>query len=115
MESISQERVGMNKTACDEKYVWQEVGQRSGFSGAPLNRIRYADRNAGQRVRLAFKPIHTGSIWVLPSKIVAFLACLVGTTMPLTGTLMWWWRTRKKNKAAEKAHARVRTRHAHHS
>lgn len=83
------------------------------YSGTLLKRIRFADRNAGQRVRAAFKPIHTGSIWGLPSKIIAFITCLVGTTMPLTGTLMWWWRTRKKNKMAAKSHERVRLRHSH--
>lgn len=83
------------------------------YSGTLLKRIRYADRNAGQRVRSAFKPIHTGSIWGLPSKIIAFLTCLVGTTMPLTGALMWWWRTRKKSKSAAKPYPRARTRHDH--
>lgn len=83
------------------------------YNGTLLKRIRYADRNAGQRVRSAFKPIHTGSIWGLPSKIIAFITCLVGTTMPLTGTLMWWWRTRKKNKAAAKLHSKARVRHEH--
>jgi uncharacterized iron-regulated membrane protein len=77
------------------------------YSGALLKRIRFADRNAGQRARSAFKPIHTGSIWGWPSKIIALLTCLVGTTMPLTGTLMWWWRMRKKRNTTAKAHARA--------
>jgi uncharacterized iron-regulated membrane protein len=85
------------------------------YNGTLLKRIRFADRNAGQRARAAFKPVHSGSIWGLPSKIIAFITCLVGTSMPLTGTLMWWWRTRKKNKVAAKSHARARARHAHHS
>jgi uncharacterized iron-regulated membrane protein len=49
-------------------------------------------------VRSTFKPVHTGSIWGLPSKIVAFVVCLFGVSFPITGTIMWWNRVKKKKK-----------------
>ncbi|HLL45027.1 MAG TPA: PepSY-associated TM helix domain-containing protein, partial [Segetibacter sp.] len=44
-----------------------------------------------------FKPLHVGSIYGLPSKIIAFLVCFLGVTFPITGTIMWLNRL-KKNK-----------------
>jgi uncharacterized iron-regulated membrane protein len=34
----------------------------------------------------------------MPSKIIAFIVCLLGTTFPVTGVIMWLNRTRKKKK-----------------
>ncbi|MDB5208858.1 MAG: hypothetical protein JWR72_3933 [Flavisolibacter sp.] len=68
------------------------------YSGALLGKLAYKDRSLGARVRSTFKPVHTGSIWGLPSKIVAFIVCLAGVSFPITGTIMWWNRTRKKKK-----------------
>lgn len=68
------------------------------YSGKVLGKMDFGDRSLGARVRSSFKPIHTGSIWGAPSKIFAFIVCLLGVTFPITGTIMWYNRTRKKNK-----------------
>jgi uncharacterized iron-regulated membrane protein len=34
----------------------------------------------------------------MPSKIIAFIVCLMGVTFPITGVIMWLNRTRKKGK-----------------
>ena len=58
---------------------------------------KFSERNLGQRVRSTFKPVHTSAIFGLPSKIIGFIACLLGASFPVTGTIMWLNRTRKKN------------------
>ena len=68
------------------------------YSGKVAGQLAFADRNLGARVRSSFKPIHTGSIWGTPSKIIAFIVCLLGVTFPITGTIMWINRTRKPKK-----------------
>lgn len=72
------------------------------YAGTVLSKMSFADRSLGARVRSTFKPVHTGSIWGTPSKIIAFVVCLFGVTFPITGTIMWLNRTRKKNKAVKK-------------
>jgi uncharacterized iron-regulated membrane protein len=67
------------------------------YSGKVLGKLAFEERSLGARVRSTFKPVHTGSIWGTPSKIIAFLVCLFGVSFPITGTIMWWNRTRKKN------------------
>jgi uncharacterized iron-regulated membrane protein len=40
--------------------------------------------------------VHVGSIWGLPSKIIAVIVCILGASFPVTGTILWLNRTRKK-------------------
>ncbi len=42
------------------------------------------------------KPIHTGEIFGNFSKVLYFLACLIGTSLPVTGTLIWWNKLKRK-------------------
>lgn len=73
------------------------------YSGAVVGTLPYNARSLGARVRSTFKPVHTGSIWGMPSKIVAFVVCLFGVSFPVTGTIIWLNRTRKKKKAPARA------------
>ncbi|HEV7333474.1 MAG TPA: PepSY-associated TM helix domain-containing protein [Flavisolibacter sp.] len=91
-EPISVSRLGadaVHESATDAVYIDQ-------YSGAVLGKMAFGERSLGAQVRSAFKPVHTGSIWGTPSKIIAFVVCLLGVTFPITGTIMWYNRTRKK-------------------
>lgn len=45
--------------------------------------------------------IHVGAIGGMPTKILAFLISFIIATLPVTGTLLWLGRIRKKKKAAK--------------
>ncbi|MCB2408722.1 PepSY-associated TM helix domain-containing protein [Hymenobacter lucidus] len=81
--------------ATDELYLDQYTGQ-------PLGKLNFEDRNLGQRVRRTFKPVHTGAIFGTPSKIVAVVVCLLGVTFPVTGVIMWLNRLKKGKKKQQK-------------
>ena len=68
------------------------------YSGELIKQVEFSDRNLGQKIRATFKPLHIGSIWGLPSKIVAFIVCMLGTTFPVTGVIMWVNRSKKSKK-----------------
>lgn len=78
-----------HESATDAVYIDQ-------YSGAVLGSLKYEERSIGARVRSTFKPVHTGSIWGTPSKIIAFIVCLFGVSFPVTGTVMWLNRLKKK-------------------
>lgn len=80
-----------HESATDAVYIDQ-------YSGNVAGTLAFGERSLGARVRSAFKPVHTGSIWGLPSKIIAFIVCLLGVTFPITGTIMWLNRTKKRSK-----------------
>lgn len=82
--------LGAHESASDNYYVDQ-------YSGQLIGNLKFKDKNLGQRVRASFKPIHVGSIYGWPSKIIAFLVCVLGVTFPITGTIMWINRLRKKS------------------
>ena len=85
----------VHETATDVLYVDQ-------YSGKVVKQYLYSDRNLGARVRATFRPVHVGSVWGLPSKIIAFLVCLLGASFPITGTILWLNRTRKRKKFSSK-------------
>lgn len=85
----------LHESATDAVYVDQ-------YSGVVLGQLAFEERSLGAKVRSTFKPVHTGSIWGMPSKIIAFIVCLFGVSFPITGTIMWMNRTRKKKIASIK-------------
>jgi uncharacterized iron-regulated membrane protein len=92
----------LHESATDVVYVDQ-------YSGAVLGTMNFGERSAGAQVRSTFKPVHTGSIWGMPSKIIAFIVCLFGVSFPITGTIMWINRTRKKSKEDFTGSPKLRT------
>jgi uncharacterized iron-regulated membrane protein len=80
-----------HESANDELYLDQYTGQ-------VLGKLAFEDRNLGQRVRRSFKPVHTGSIFGMPSKIIALIVCVLGVTFPITGVILWLNRLKKEKK-----------------
>lgn len=76
------------------------------YTATVAGTIKWEDRNLGQRVRATFKPVHIASIYGWPSKLIGLIVCLLGTSFPITGMIMWINRTRKK-KRIEKPSADV--------
>ena len=59
------------------------------YTGRTLRIDRFANRPLGEYARRVTNPIHVGSLYGLPSEIAVFLACLIGTIAPFTGTVIW--------------------------
>lgn len=49
-----------------------------------------------QRIGRSVKYLHTGEIFGQMTKFIWFLACLVATSLPVSGTLIWWNKRKKK-------------------
>lgn len=67
--------------------------------GTLLNKEIFSEKPTNVQVASLIKPIHTGEIFGIFSKIIYFLACLIATSLPITGTLIWWNKRTKKKKA----------------
>jgi len=67
-------------------------------TGATLGQHLYARQTAGVQLRRLAKPLHTGEIGGVWTKILALVVTLASLTFPITGVLMWLNRTRKKSK-----------------
>lgn len=64
--------------------------------GTGLFKKRFSGLSAaGQLGRLNYD-LHTGQIWGLPTKILAFGASLICASLPVTGFYIWWGKRKKK-------------------
>ncbi|MDJ1470326.1 PepSY-associated TM helix domain-containing protein [Xanthocytophaga flava] len=68
------------------------------YSGAILELKPYADLSFGQKVIFSAKAIHTGEIFGTFTKLLYFLACLIATSLPITGVLIWLRKGKKEKK-----------------
>lgn len=67
----------------------------------------YEEAGTGAKLRKLNYDIHVGSILGFPGKVLAFLASLIGSSLPITGFLIWWGRkfgkkNSKKNRLAKR-------------
>ncbi len=63
----------------------------------------FSDKNLGQRIRSYVKPIHTGQLFGMPTKILNFILALLTFSFPVTGVIMWLNRIKKREKKSKKA------------
>ncbi|WP_316734696.1 PepSY-associated TM helix domain-containing protein [Pedobacter aquatilis] len=66
------------------------------YTGAVLLSTRLKDMPGGWQLRRYMKPIHTGAIGGLSTKLLAFFVSLVSAGFPITGVILWLNRIRKK-------------------
>lgn len=57
---------------------------------------RLADLNTGEKLFRANYDIHTGAILGLPGKLLAFIMSLFIASLPVTGTIIWWKKRKRK-------------------
>lgn len=62
----------------------------------------FSDLSTRQQIGRSVKSLHTGEIFGQFTKFLWFLACLVATSLPITGTLIWWNKHQKKKKSKAK-------------
>ncbi|MFG4003131.1 peptidase [Flavobacterium aquidurense] len=74
-----------------DKYTAEEIEARP-----------YESFSNGDKIKRLNYPIHTGSIYGLPTKIIAFSVSLFALTLPITGLLIWLG---KKKKRVQKSNA----------
>jgi uncharacterized iron-regulated membrane protein len=60
---------------------------------------RFPEAKAADKLLRMNYDIHTGAIFGLPGKILAFLASLICASLPITGFCIWWGRSVKKKTA----------------
>ncbi len=65
----------------------------------------FSDQSFRQQIGRSVKSLHTGEIFGHFTKFLWFLACLIATSLPVTGTLIWW------NKRKKKVSRRKKTKH----
>lgn len=80
----------------DGRYDVLHNRQYDQYTAELLVERRYQDMNFGEKMIKANYDIHVGAILGIPGKILAFFASLICASLPITGFLLWYVRSRKK-------------------
>ena len=69
----------------------------------------FSDLSTRQQIGRSVKSLHTGEIFGQFTKFLWFVACLIATSLPITGTLIWWNKRKKKksNRSKQSKNAQV--------
>ena len=94
---ISKSRVGFFAPAAGDKITLDaattDVISKEIFREKPFN----------ERIAGSIKALHLGNVYGQFSKLLYFISCLIATSLPITGTLIWLNKMKKKpNKRKEK-------------
>ncbi|WGQ08657.1 PepSY-associated TM helix domain-containing protein [Pedobacter gandavensis] len=68
------------------------------YTGNVLQKEVFSDKPFNERVSGSIKALHLGDVYGMFTKIIYFLACLIATSLPVTGTLIWLNKLKKKRK-----------------
>ena len=68
---------------------------------------RFRDKPFNERVAGSIKALHIGDVYGQFTKLLYFFACLVATSLPITGTLIWLNKMKKKKPAKDGRRKRV--------
>ncbi|SIQ65777.1 PepSY-associated TM helix domain-containing protein [Pontibacter lucknowensis] len=90
--SINKNKVGFFAPAASDRL------QLDQYSGEVLKADIFADKAFNEKITSSIKPLHVGNVYGTFSKILYFIACLVATSLPVTGTIIWINKLRKKSK-----------------
>lgn len=94
--SISKTRVGFFAPAAGDRLSIDPV------SGKVLKVDIFRDKPLNERVAGSIKALHVGNVYGTFTKILYFLTCLVATSLPVTGTLIWINKLKKKRVVVRK-------------
>ena len=81
--------------------------QLSQHTVQPLKVGIFAEKPLNVQIVSLIKPLHLGEVYGTFSKILYFIACLIATSLPVTGTIIWIDKLKKKPKKRIAAKVKV--------
>lgn len=90
-EVTKKNALNLNKASTDRTFI-------NPYTASVIKTEYFADKSFGEKIAAQIKPIHTGEIYGLFSKIIYFIVCLIATSLPVTGLIIWINKLNKKPK-----------------
>ncbi|MBC7850326.1 MAG: PepSY domain-containing protein, partial [Chitinophagaceae bacterium] len=66
------------------------------YSLVVLKREIFKEKPTNERIAGSIKALHVGNVYGMFTKILYFIACLIATSLPITGTIIWINKWKKK-------------------
>lgn len=80
-----------NETVFDRVFIDQ-------YTGEVIRTDWFADQTIGAKIASSVRALHFGDIYGTFSKVIYFISCLIATSLPVTGILIWTNKMKKKPK-----------------
>ncbi len=90
--SLTKTHVGFFAPVAGDKIQFDQ------YSGRPLKVDVFKNKPFGQRIAGSFRALHVGNVYGMFTKILYFIACLIATSLPVTGTIIWINKLKAKRK-----------------
>ena len=90
--SVSKNRVGFFAPAAGDKLTLDQ------YSGKVLEKDVFRDKPFNERASSSLKALHIGDVYGQFTKLIYFISCLVATSLPITGVMIWINKMKKKPK-----------------
>ncbi len=66
------------------------------YTGGVTSKEVFSEKPFNERVARSIKALHVGDVFGTFSKIIYFISCLIATSLPVTGTIIWINKLKKK-------------------
>ncbi|WP_312696456.1 PepSY-associated TM helix domain-containing protein [Sphingobacterium mizutaii] len=90
--SISKNRTGFFAPSAGDRLTLDQ------YSGEVLERDVFREKPFNQRASASIKALHIGDIYGPFTKLLYFISCLIATSLPVTGVMIWINKMKKKKK-----------------
>lgn len=90
--AITKNKVGFFAPSAGDKLLLDQ------YTAGVLKIDVFKDKPFNERISGSIKALHLGDVYGMFTKIIYFLACLIATSLPVTGTLIWLNKLKKKKK-----------------
>lgn len=104
--AVNKTRKGFFASPASDKLVLDQ------YTASVLDVDVFRDKPFNERVAGSIKALHTGEVYGTFTKIIYFIACLIATSLPITGTLIWINKLRKRKKKAGREVTKKRPTHS---
>ena len=90
--NISKTRTGFFAPAAGDKLAINSI------DGTVSKKEIFSEKPFNERVAGSIKALHMGNVFGGFSKLIYFITCLIATSLPITGTIIWLNKKKKKKK-----------------
>ncbi len=90
--SISKNRIGFFAPSAGDRLTLDQ------YSGEVLERDVFREKPFNQRASASIKALHIGDIYGPFTKLLYFISCLIATSLPVTGVMIWINKMKKTKK-----------------
>lgn len=88
--SVQKNKTGFFALAAADKLMFDQ------YTGQVLKREIFAEKPLNEQIVGLIRPLHMGDVFGTFTKIIYFIACLIATSLPVTGVIIWLNKINKK-------------------